>query len=100
LNGRESLKDEGTYGKANFNSKTRNDRKSDFVTNACNASLKMMEKTLNINRKTIRTIFHEDLSKTKVCAKFVPHTLTDKQKLMRVDVPKMSLQPPEMIQTF
>jgi histone-lysine N-methyltransferase SETMAR len=50
-----------------------------------NASLKMMKEPLNINREMIRTILHEDLSKTKVCAKFVPHTLTDEQKSKRVD---------------
>ncbi|KYM96662.1 hypothetical protein ALC62_12709 [Cyphomyrmex costatus] len=47
----------------------------DFVANDRNALLKMMEEILNINRETIRTILHEDLSKTKVCAKFVPHIL-------------------------
>ncbi|GFX11326.1 putative DD34D transposase [Trichonephila clavipes] len=31
----------------------------------------------------IRTILHEDLGKTKVCAKFVSHTLTPEQKSMR-----------------
>ncbi|KYN42770.1 hypothetical protein ALC56_02572 [Trachymyrmex septentrionalis] len=50
-----------------------------FVANDRNASLKMMEEALNINRETIRTILHEDLGKTKVCAKFVPHTLRSDQ---------------------
>jgi hypothetical protein len=43
----------------------------------------MMEAAMNINRETIRTILHEDLGKTKVCTKFVPHTLTDEQKAMQ-----------------
>jgi len=52
--------------------------KRDFVANDRNAShkqyiLKMMEEALNISRETIRIILHEDLGKTKVCAKFVPH---------------------------
>ncbi|EGI67700.1 FLJ37770-like protein, partial [Acromyrmex echinatior] len=55
----------------------------DFVANDRNAS--MMEETLNISRETIRTILHEDLSKTKVCAKFVPHTLRSDQKSARIN---------------
>ncbi|UYV73541.1 hypothetical protein LAZ67_10004049 [Cordylochernes scorpioides] len=40
----------------------------------------MMAEVLHINKETIRTILHEDLGKTKVCTKFVPHTLTGEQK--------------------
>ena len=52
----------------------------DFIENDGNAWPKIIEEVLNIRRETIRTILHEDLGKTKVCAKFVPHTLTDAQK--------------------
>ncbi|GIY31317.1 hypothetical protein CEXT_622321 [Caerostris extrusa] len=34
-------------------------------------------------QKTIRTVMHEDLNKTKVCDKFVPRTLNNKQKSRR-----------------
>ncbi|KAG5339945.1 SETMR methyltransferase, partial [Acromyrmex charruanus] len=51
----------------------------DFVANDRNASLKMMEEALNIS------ILHEDLGKTKVCAKFVPHTLRSDQKSARIN---------------
>ncbi|KAG5334564.1 GVQW3 protein, partial [Acromyrmex heyeri] len=57
----------------------------DFVANDRNASLKMMEEALNISRDTIRTILHKDLGKTKVCAKFVPHTLRSDQKSARIN---------------
>ncbi|KAG5316656.1 SETMR methyltransferase, partial [Acromyrmex insinuator] len=59
----------------------------DFVANDRNASLKMMEEALNISRETIRTrsILQEDLGKTKVCAKFVPHTLRSDQKSARIN---------------
>ncbi|UYV82854.1 hypothetical protein LAZ67_22001095 [Cordylochernes scorpioides] len=40
----------------------------------------MMAEVLHIKKETIRTILHEDLGKTKVCTKFVPHTLTGEQK--------------------
>ncbi|GFY08777.1 protein GVQW3 [Trichonephila clavipes] len=39
--------------------------------------------SLRINKETIRTILHEGLGKTKVCAKFVLHTLFPEQKPMR-----------------
>lgn len=56
---------------------------SHFVTNNRCASLRMMEEALMINKETIRAILHEDLKKRKVCAKFVPHSLTDEQKSSR-----------------
>ena len=41
---------------------------------------------LNIGKETILTILHEHLGKTKVCAKFVPHTLNEHQKSMRIQL--------------
>jgi len=67
--------------KASFSSKTRNNRKvSDFIANDRNAFLKMTENALNLNRNNIQISLHEDLSKTKVWAKFIPHTLTNEPK--------------------
>ncbi|GFX90099.1 transposable element Tcb2 transposase [Trichonephila clavipes] len=43
----------------------------------------MMADPLNINKAAIRFILHEDLGKTKMSAKFVPHNLSPKQKAMR-----------------
>ncbi|UYV61726.1 hypothetical protein LAZ67_1006170 [Cordylochernes scorpioides] len=53
------------------------------LTHVC-AFLRMMAEVLHINKETNRTIMHEDLGKTKVCAKFVPHTLTGEQKSLRI----------------
>jgi histone-lysine N-methyltransferase SETMAR len=47
-------------------------------------TLRMMSDKLNINKETIRQILHEDLRKRKICAKFVPHSLTDEQKQRRL----------------
>ncbi|XP_025268578.1 histone-lysine N-methyltransferase SETMAR-like [Camponotus floridanus] len=81
LHDRESLEDDEHTGRPILIRKPEAVEKvCDFVANDRNASLKMMEEALNINRVTIGTILHEDLHKTKVCAKFVPHTLTDEQK--------------------
>ncbi|GFX08997.1 hypothetical protein TNCV_4165761 [Trichonephila clavipes] len=41
-----------------------------------------MADSLNINKEEIRINLHEDFGKTKVCAKFVPHTLSPEQKEM------------------
>ncbi|GFS62229.1 FLJ37770-like protein [Trichonephila clavipes] len=54
-----------------------------FVANDPCASLRLMEDSLSTNKETIRTTLHEDLGKTKVGAKFVPHTLNSEQKAMR-----------------
>jgi hypothetical protein len=45
----------------------------------------MMVDELNIIKETIRhQILCEDLRKRKICAKFVPHRLTDEQKQRRL----------------
>jgi hypothetical protein len=44
----------------------------------------MMTEELNINKKTILQILHEDLWNRKICPKFVPHRLTDEQKQRRL----------------
>jgi len=86
LEGRETLEDDKKSGRPilvrtpEMIEKVRN-----FVANDRNASLKMIEEALNISRETIRTILHEDLGKTKVYAKFVPHTLRSDQKSMRIN---------------
>ncbi|GFY14444.1 FLJ37770-like protein [Trichonephila clavipes] len=43
----------------------------------------MMSDSLNINKEAIQILLHEDLDKTKVCAEFVPHTLSPEQKTMK-----------------
>jgi hypothetical protein len=35
---------------------------------------------LNIGKETVRRIVTEDLGKTKMCAGFVPHSLTAEEK--------------------
>ncbi|GFX34316.1 protein GVQW3 [Trichonephila clavipes] len=70
-----------------------------FVANDRCASLRMAVDSLNINKEAIRIILHENLGKTKVCAKFVPHTLSPGQKAMRIAHAKTSFQPQKTIQT-
>ncbi|UYV84600.1 hypothetical protein LAZ67_X002767 [Cordylochernes scorpioides] len=83
--GRNTLEDDKHTGRPS-SSKTPEsiEKVREFVANNRSASLRMMAEVLNINKETIRTILHEDLGKTKVCAKFVPHTLTGEQKSLRI----------------
>ncbi|KAG5335161.1 SETMR methyltransferase, partial [Acromyrmex heyeri] len=81
LEGRETLEDDKKSGRPILvRTPEMIEKVRDFVANDRNTSLKMMEEALNISREMIRTILHEDLGKTKVCAKFVPHTLRSDQK--------------------
>ena len=72
LEGRERLEDDYREGRP-ISARTPEmiEKVCEFIANDPNASLKMMEEALNISRETIRTILHEHLGKTKVCAKFV-----------------------------
>ncbi|KAG5335786.1 SETMR methyltransferase, partial [Acromyrmex heyeri] len=86
LEGRETLEDDKKSGRPILvRTPEMIEKVRDFVANDRNASLKMMEEALNISRETIRTILHEDLGKTKVCAKFVPHILRSDQKSARIN---------------
>jgi hypothetical protein len=47
-------------------------------------TLRMMEDDLKISRETISKILVEDLTKWKICARFVSHCLTDKTKALKL----------------
>jgi hypothetical protein len=77
--GREDLQDDPRSGRPSTS------RNADIIANICemvtrDSRFRMMSNELNINKETIRQILHEDLRKRKICAKFVPHSLTDEQK--------------------
>jgi transposase len=56
----------------------------ELVTRGRRLALRMMLDKLNNNMETIRQILHENLRKRMICAKFVPHSLTDEQKQRRL----------------
>lgn len=86
LEGRESLEDDKHTGRPiSVRTPEMIEKIREFVANDRCATLRMMAEELNIDKETIRVILHEDLGKTKVCARFVPHTLTDDQKSMRIN---------------
>jgi transposase len=49
----------------------------EMVTRDRRLTLRMMSNELNISKETILQILHEDLRKRKICAEFIPHSLTD-----------------------
>ncbi|GFS55276.1 protein GVQW3 [Trichonephila clavipes] len=99
LDGSDAVEDDQRNGRP-ISSRTPEiiEKVQNFAANDHCASLIIMIDPLNINKETIRTILHENLGKTKVCAKFVPRTLSPGQKAMRIARAK-TFQPRKTIQT-
>ncbi|EGI68668.1 FLJ37770-like protein, partial [Acromyrmex echinatior] len=55
-----------------------------FIKHEPKSSVRYMEMELNIPKSTIYRILTEHLGLQKVCARFVPHKLTDDQKMHRI----------------
>ena len=55
-----------------------------FIKNEPKSSLKFMESELNISKTSIYRILTDHLGLRKVCARFIPHKLTEDQKLLRI----------------
>jgi hypothetical protein len=53
---------------------------ADFVKNDRRITLRMIAKSLNIPKTVVLRILKEDLGKRKMCAHFVPHSLTPEQR--------------------
>jgi len=56
----------------------------DFITKEPKCSLRYMEGELNISKNAIHRILTQHLGLRKICARFVPHQLTDDQKALRI----------------
>ncbi|GBM61602.1 Putative uncharacterized protein FLJ37770 [Araneus ventricosus] len=48
-------------------------------------SLRMIAEELKVSLDSVSNIVHEHLQKRKICARFVPHKLSDEQKQHRMD---------------
>lgn len=83
--GREDVNDDQHVGQSKFVI-TENAIKTvrEFIKNQPKSSLKLMEMELNISKTSIYRILTEHLGLRKVCSRFVPHKLTDDQKLRRI----------------
>lgn len=83
--GRETLEDDQHVGQPKFVITPPNIEKvREFIKAEPKSSLRYMEMELNISRDSIHRILTDHLGLRKVCARFVPHKLTDDQKLLRV----------------
>jgi len=61
-----------------------NDAVADLVKNDRRIASRMIAESLNIPKTVVLRILKEDLGKRKLCARFVPHTLTPEQRENRV----------------
>lgn len=43
-------------------------------------SVRLITEMVNVDKETVRQVLHENLNRTKVCAKIVPKTITFEQK--------------------
>lgn len=83
--GRESLEDDEHVGQPKFVITPENIEKvREFIKNEPKSSVRYMEMELNISKDSIHRILTEKLNMRKVCSRFVPHRLTDDQKLLRI----------------
>lgn len=85
-NGREDLNDDEHVGQSKFvitDDAIKTVR--DFIKMQPKSSLKLMEMELNISKTSIYRILTEHLGLRKVCSRFIPHTLTDDQKVLRIE---------------
>jgi hypothetical protein len=57
---------------------------AELVKNGNRHSSRMIEESLNIPKTVVLRILKEDLGKRKLCARFVPHSLTPEQREDRV----------------
>jgi len=57
---------------------------ADLVKNDRRKTSRMIEESLNIPKTVVLRILKEDLGKRKLCARFVPHSLTPEQREDRV----------------
>jgi len=57
---------------------------ADLVKNYLRSASRMIAESLNIPKTVVRQILKEDLGKRKLCARFVPHSLTPEQREDRV----------------
>lgn len=100
--GREDTKDDERTGRPRT---SRTDSNIEAVRAALKGdrrlTIRLLAEHLNIDKETVRTIIVEDLGKRKLCARFVPHSLTTEQKEERVaacqDLLQMQKSNPEFL---
>ena len=67
-------------------------RVEDLVSNDPHTSIKELTNEVGISRERISYILHEELNLHKLCAKWVPHRLSEEHKRNRVELSKQLLK--------
>ena len=81
-NGRGDLNDDPRPGRPEASNRAELvDKVREIIAIDTNFTVRMLAEELNSSYCTIYTILTEDLSKRKVCARFVPHKLNDDQEI-------------------
>jgi len=84
-NGRENVFDQERSGRPRIGKSDKNVEKvRQAIVKCSKVSLKTLEEDLAMSGATIYRILTENLGYRKLCARFVPHKLTDDQKANRV----------------
>lgn len=83
--GRRSLKDESHEGRPKSAVVPENiDAVRELIADDRHVTYREIEACLNISSTSVQTILHEHLGVRKLCARWIPHLLTDAQKKTRV----------------
>jgi len=83
--GRELVEDDKRGGRPKSTRTERNIAAvADLVKNDCRIASRMIAESLNFPKTVVLLILKEDLGKRKLCARFIPHSLTPEQREDRV----------------
>ncbi|XP_025155138.1 putative uncharacterized protein FLJ37770 [Harpegnathos saltator] len=63
-------------------------------------SLRMIAEDLKISKENVSTIVHEHLKKRKICARLIPHKLTEEQKQNRMETSRDFIDMSDRIPQF
>jgi len=84
--GKEGVDDEPLSGRPSTSTTPDNiERVRRMLADDRRLSLRLIAEELNIGLDSAHTIVHNHLKKRKICARFVPHKLTDEQKQRRME---------------
>ena len=64
----------------------------DLINNDPHISIESIQEVISISTGSIETILHNEISVKKVCAKWVPHVITDENKRKRVEISRQLLE--------
>lgn len=70
---------------------------NNLITNNKHLSTRQIAAELDLNKETVRQILKNDLERRKVCSIWIPHKLSDENRVLRVTIAKEILQSLEIL---